>query len=66
VNENIELTEEDKQFLEEKQQQYPKDFLEKYADNDCLFVHDDIYSCYKARSKISLELVQTLLQLFNI
>jgi hypothetical protein len=37
------MSEDDKKFLETKQQQYAKEFLEKFADNDFLYVHKNIY-----------------------
>jgi hypothetical protein len=43
VIEVIDLSEEDKKFLEMKQQQYSKEFLEKFTDNDFLYVHKNIY-----------------------
>jgi hypothetical protein len=43
VIESIEMSEDDKKFLETKQQQYAKEFLEKFTDNDFLYVHKNIY-----------------------
>jgi hypothetical protein len=39
----IDLSEDDKKFLGTKQQQYAKEFLEKFTDNDFLNVHKNIY-----------------------
>jgi hypothetical protein len=39
----INLTEDDKKFLELKQQQYVKEFLEKFMDNDFLYIYKNIY-----------------------
>jgi hypothetical protein len=41
--ETIDLTEDDKIYLEMKQQQYAKEFLEKFTDNDFLYIHKNIY-----------------------
>jgi hypothetical protein len=43
VIEAIDMSEDDKKFLETKQQQYGKEFLEKFTDNDFLYVHKNIY-----------------------
>jgi hypothetical protein len=43
VIESIDLTEEDKIHLETKQQQHAKKFLEKFTENDFLYVHKNIY-----------------------
>jgi hypothetical protein len=43
VIEAIDISEDDKKFLETKQQQYAKGFLEKFTDNDFLYVHKNIY-----------------------
>jgi hypothetical protein len=43
VIEAIDLSEDDKKFLQTKQQQYTKEFLEKFTDNDFLYVHKNIY-----------------------
>jgi hypothetical protein len=39
----IDMSEDDKKFLEKKQQQYAKEFLEKFTDNYFLYVHKNIY-----------------------
>jgi hypothetical protein len=43
VVEVINLTEEDKKFLDTKQQHYAKEFLEKLRDKDFLYIHKNIY-----------------------
>jgi hypothetical protein len=43
VIESIDLTEDDKIYLETKQQQYTKEFLEKFTDNDFLYIYKNIY-----------------------
>jgi hypothetical protein len=43
VIEVINLTEDDKKFLETKEQQYTKEFLEKFTDNDLLYIHKNIF-----------------------
>jgi hypothetical protein len=39
----IDMSEDDKKFLETNQQQYAKEFLEKFTNNDFLYVHKNIY-----------------------
>jgi hypothetical protein len=37
------LTESDKKFLESKKEQYVKEFLEKFRNNNFLYTHKNIY-----------------------
>jgi hypothetical protein len=37
------LSENDKKFVETKEQQYVKEFLEKFTDNNFLYIHKNIY-----------------------
>jgi hypothetical protein len=39
----IDMSEDDKKFLERKQQQFAKEFLEKFTENDFLYIHKNIY-----------------------
>jgi hypothetical protein len=41
--EAINLIEDDKKFLETKEQQYVKEFVEKFTDNDFLYKHNNVY-----------------------
>jgi hypothetical protein len=43
VMEVIDLSKDDKKFLETKKQQYGKEFLEKFTGNDFLYVNKNIY-----------------------
>jgi hypothetical protein len=47
VIEAINLTEDKNIFLETKQQQYSKEFLEKFTDNDFLYMHMNIYKPWR-------------------
>jgi hypothetical protein len=59
VIEAIDLSEDDKKFLETKQQQYVKEFLEKLTDNDFLYVYKNIYEPqWKYNSFILLNILE--------